>query len=268
MLFADHRPLSAAVPAVQKSAEKEGVPRRSWRIHAAQEFLHPIKLGLRHRRLVLTLVEAASVRDDASVGGEVAQTPIPAMTRRRALRDDLDVVAAAENRGRLQPARVVPFEEAQAQVAQDLARIDVAAVAARAQAEEVSRAIAEGRSLVDVAREKGLSIVRPEAFRRRPDGYVPQLGVAPEIVSAAFTLSPEKPSDPTLHPAGENVFVLIELLEKKTPSEDELARNLAPLRERLAEQRRAEVESLWLSELRQRLAEDRALVYDLAAFRE
>jgi peptidyl-prolyl cis-trans isomerase D len=166
-----------------------------------------------------------------------------------------------------QPARVVPFEEAQAQVAEELARADAAAAAARTRAEEVSRAVAEGQSLVDVAREKGLPILRPDAIRRRPDGYVPQLGVAPEVVSAAFTLSPEKRSDPTLHSAGENVFVLIELLEKKTPSEEELARSLPSLRERILEQRRSEVENLWLSELRQRLSEERELVYDLAAFR-
>jgi peptidyl-prolyl cis-trans isomerase D len=167
-----------------------------------------------------------------------------------------------------QPARVVSFEEAQAQVAQDLARVDAAVAAARTRAEEVSGAVAEGRSLVDVAREKGLPILRPDALRRRPDGYVPQIGVAHEVVTAAFTLSPEKASDPTLHPAGENVFVLIELLEKKTPSEEELAQQLASLRERVLEQRRAEVESLWLSELRKRLAEERKLVYDLAAFQQ
>jgi hypothetical protein len=50
--------------------------------------------------------------------------------------------------------------------------------------------------------------VRPDALHRRPDGYVPQLGVAPEVLTAAFTLSPEKPSDPTLHAAGEDDFVL------------------------------------------------------------
>jgi peptidyl-prolyl cis-trans isomerase D len=166
-----------------------------------------------------------------------------------------------------QPARVVPFEEAQLQVAQDLARVDAAVAAARAQAEEVSRAVAGGGSLVDVAREKGLTILRPDALRRRPDGYVPQLGVAHEVLTAAFTLSPEKPSDPTLHPAGENVFVLIELLERKTPTEEELAQGLPSLRERILEQRRAELESLWLSQLRQRLAEERELVYDLEAFR-
>jgi peptidyl-prolyl cis-trans isomerase D len=167
-----------------------------------------------------------------------------------------------------EPARVMPFEEAQAQVARELARSDAAAAAARLQAEELARAVAAGQGLVDLAREKGLPIVRPDPLRRRSDGYVPQLGAAPEVVTAAFTLSAEKPSDPTLHSAGENVFVLIQLLEKKTPSDEELAQNLAAARERIAEQRRNEVENLWLSTVRERLNEEGKLLYDVAAFRE
>ena len=167
-----------------------------------------------------------------------------------------------------EPARVVPFEEAQAQVAEDLARLDAAAAAARTRADELSRAIAEGKSLVDIAREKQLQILRPDAFRRRPDGYVPELGVAPAVMTAAFALDAEKPSDPTVHEAGESVFVLVQLLAKKTPTEEELAQALPGMREQMLERRRAELENVWLSVLREQLAEDRELVYDLAAFRE
>ncbi len=165
-------------------------------------------------------------------------------------------------------ARVVPFEEAQTQVAEELTRKDAAAAAARAQAEELARAVVEGKSLVDAAREKGLTLVRPDPIRRRADGYVPQLGPAPEVVTAAFTLTPEKPSDPTLHTVGENVFVLIQLLEKKSPSEAELAQNLPAARQRIADQRRTDVETLWLAALRERLSERGELLYDVAAFRE
>ena len=62
--------------------------------------------------------------------------------------------------------------------------------------------------------------------------------------------------------------MLIQLLEKKTPSDEELAQNLAAARERIAEQRRSEVENLWLSTLRERLSEEGKLLYDVAAFRE
>ncbi|MEN8161962.1 MAG: peptidylprolyl isomerase, partial [Myxococcota bacterium] len=165
-------------------------------------------------------------------------------------------------------ARVMPFEEAQQQVARDLARADAGVAAARARAEEVSKAVAAGESLVDVARERGLSIIRPDPLRRRPDGYVQQIGVAPDVLTAAFTLDPEAPSDPTLHEAGDDVFVLIQLLERKTPTEAEVAENLPARREAIVAQRRAELEAHWLAELRERLGERRELTYDFAAFLE
>jgi hypothetical protein len=86
-------------------------------------------------------------------------------------------------------------------------------------------------------------------------------------VAAAFTLTTERPSDPTIHTADENVLVLIQLLERKTPTDEELESALAPTRERLLAQRRAATEEAWLQDLRQELEERRELVYDLAAFR-
>jgi peptidyl-prolyl cis-trans isomerase D len=165
-------------------------------------------------------------------------------------------------------ARVVPFEEAQRQVALDLAKTDAGVAAARAQAESVAEAVAAGENLVEVARERGLSIIRPDPLRRRADGYVQQIGVAPEVLTAAFTLDPENPSDPTVHAAGDDVFVLIQLLERNTPTEADVAQNLAGRREAILTQRRTEIETLWLAELRERLGEANELTYDLAAFLE
>jgi peptidyl-prolyl cis-trans isomerase D len=165
-------------------------------------------------------------------------------------------------------ASVVPFEEAQRQVALDLARVDAGVAAARAQAESVAEAVAAGQNLVDVARERGLSIIRPDPLRRRPDGYIQQIGVAPDVLTAAFTLDPESPSDPTIHEAGDDVFVLIQLLERNTPTEAQVAESLASRRDAILSQRRAELETLWLAELRDRLGEAHELTYDLAAFLE
>jgi hypothetical protein len=124
-----------------------------------------------------------------------------------------------------------------------------------------------GQSLVDAAREQGLEILRPDPLRRRPDGYVPGIGAAPELVAAAFTLSEQQPSDPTLHSADEHVFVLIQLLERKSPTDAELEQALAATRERILQQRRAAAEEAWLERLRDELTERDELVYDLAAFR-
>jgi peptidyl-prolyl cis-trans isomerase D len=166
-----------------------------------------------------------------------------------------------------QPARVVPFEEAQRQVAEDLARRDAAGALAQARAEDLAKAVREGASLVDAARERGLEILRPDALRRRPDGYVPQVGAAPALMDAAFALSPEAPSDPTVHQADENVFALVQLLERSAPSDAEVEEALPGTLARLEEQRRGAAEQAWLGRVRDELADRGELVYDLAAFR-
>jgi peptidyl-prolyl cis-trans isomerase D len=210
-------------------------------------------LGWIRRGGVVKPLEDAAFAQAPGALGEVIETP-----------QGFHLVRVEER----QSARVVPFEEAQEQIAGDLARVDASAAAARAQAEAFAKAVSEGQNLVDLARDKGLPILRPEALHRRADGYVPEIGVAPELLSAAFTLSAEKPSDATLHSGGENVFVLIQLLEKKTPTEEELTQGLAQMRDQISEQRRSAIETLWLSELRDRLSENNELVYDVAAFRE
>ena len=166
-----------------------------------------------------------------------------------------------------QPARVVPFEEAQAQVAAELAREDAAAAVARVRADALAEAVRGGKSLVDAARDAGLEILRLDPMRRRADGYVPQIGPAPELVAAAFTLAESAPSDPTVHGAGENVWVLIQLLERTSPSEAEIAEALPATRERLLAQRRAAAVEAWLARLQDELVADGKLFYDLEPFR-
>ena len=209
-------------------------------------------LGFVSRGAVVKPLEDAAFGQQPGALGEVVESP-----------QGFHLLRVEEHR----PARVVPFEEAQAQVAAELARQDAAVAVARARAEKLSQAVQGGKNLVDVARAEGLEILRPDALRRRPDGYVPQIGSAPELVAAAFTLSPEKPSDPTIHSADENVFVLIQLLERKSPTDSELEQALVSTRERILEQRRAAAEQAWLDRLREDLTARDELLYDLAAFR-
>ena len=209
-------------------------------------------LGFVSRGAVVKALEDAAFAQPPGALGEVVESP-----------QGFHLLRVEEHR----PARVVPFEEAQTQVAGELARKDAAVAVARVRAEKLSRAVQDGQSLVDAARAEGLEILRPDALRRRPDGYVPQIGAAPELVAAAFTLSLEKPSDPTIHSADENVFVLIQLLERKSPTDGELEQALASTRERILDQRRASAEQAWLERLREDLSARGELVYDLAAFR-
>lgn len=161
-------------------------------------------------------------------------------------------------------ASVMPYPEASAKVALELARIDAAAAAAKADADALSAAVKAGKSLEDAAREKGASILRPPAFRRNADGYIPELGQSQDIMTAAFALSKEKPVDATVHVLGENVYVLIQAIEKKTPTEDEIDAALPLERERVLGERRMAVENAWLEGERKRLEASNDLAVDVS----
>jgi len=156
-------------------------------------------------------------------------------------------------------ASELPYSEASARVALELARSDAAAVAAKADADAIAAAVKAGESLEDAARERGATILRPSAFRRRPDGFIPELGMAPDLMNAAFALTPDKPADGTTYPLGENVYALIQLVGKKAPTDAEIEAALPAERERVLGERRAAVEQAWLEGERKRLERVRCL---------
>jgi peptidyl-prolyl cis-trans isomerase D len=150
-------------------------------------------------------------------------------------------------------ASEMPYSEASTHVAQELARIDAAAAVAKTDADAIAADVKAGKSLEEAARERGAQIQRPPAFRRRPDGFIPELGMSPELMNAAFALTPEKPVDGTVYTLGENVYVLIQLIGKKTPTDAEIEAALPAERERVLGERRAAVEQAWLEGERRRL---------------
>jgi peptidyl-prolyl cis-trans isomerase D len=156
-------------------------------------------------------------------------------------------------------ASQLPYSEASARVAQELAEDDAAAAAAKADADAISAAVKAGRSLEDVAREKGATILRPAPFTRRADGFVPELGMSPELMAAAFALTPEKPSTGEIYSLGEHVYALAQLVERKTPSDAEIEAALPTERARVLEERRTAVEQAWLEGERKRLEAARCL---------
>jgi peptidyl-prolyl cis-trans isomerase D len=165
------------------------------------------------------------------------------------------------------PATVVSFEEAREILAQELAESDAAAAVAETTAQELADAIRAGSSLVDAARERELPILRPDPVRRRADGYLPEVGMAPEVMAAAFALTADAPSDPTVHKVGDDRFVMVQLLERNTPSDEEVANQAPAERERLLRQRQAETENRLLDALRAELEARRGLGIDLTAMR-
>jgi peptidyl-prolyl cis-trans isomerase D len=152
-----------------------------------------------------------------------------------------------------QAASELPYSEASGRVAQELARIDASAAAAKADADAISAAVKAGKPLEEAAREKGAAILRPAPFRRRTDGFIPELGLAEELMNAAFALTKEKPSDGSVYSLGENLYALAALIEKKTPSTEEIDAALPLERERVLAERRTAVEQAWLEGERKRL---------------
>jgi peptidyl-prolyl cis-trans isomerase D len=164
-------------------------------------------------------------------------------------------------------ARSVPFEEVRRDLAREVLVQEAAARQAREAAERLVTSIREGKSLVDAAREQRVGIERTEPLRRRPDGFVPGLGPAPEVLAAAFALSPERPSSERIFEVGDRL-VLIQLVERKTPKPEELEADLAQERERLRQARIGQAAQSWVELRRGELEASGRLVYDLGQLRD
>jgi len=161
------------------------------------------------------------------------------------------------------PAKLVPFEEAQRSVARDLLGDEKAGAAADEVAEKLAAAVREGKPLVDAARERSLSIERPEPLRRRGDGVIPGLGAAPDALAALFALPDDGPQ--TLSRAYDvgGKKVLFERLKVTRPTDAQLDAQLAAAREELLGQRRALLQSAWIDARRTQLADAGELTIQL-----
>ncbi len=136
-----------------------------------------------------------------------------------------------------------------------LAREGAARERALRVAEELSRALAEaiegGQDLEQAARAAGLAIERPPALKRRPDGFVPGLGAAPEILTAAFTLEAGKSSPEVFDLPDKQV--LFQVVERVPLSEDRIAAERAGRRANARVQKQNETIQAWLDDYRTRL---------------
>lgn len=146
------------------------------------------------------------------------------------------------------PALVVPFEQAREKVARQLLRQDAARAAARKEADALADSVKKGATLVDAAREQGLTLVRTGLFYRNPQGVIPELGRAPKVMDAAFELKQSAPSDPTVYAVGSS-YVLIQLLERHDPDQATLQALLTDERQQLLLQRRNAIQTAWLEQL-------------------
>lgn len=160
------------------------------------------------------------------------------------------------------PAKLVAFDEAKPALAREILRGERAAQAAETLVEKLRAAIAQGRTLVEAARERNLTLERPAPLRRRPDGVIPGLGTSKEALAAVFSLTPENPtSDRVFEIAGKRV--LFERTGGRRPTDAELETRVATAREQMLEQRRNELSAAWVEARRTQLEQDGELVYSL-----
>lgn len=149
------------------------------------------------------------------------------------------------------PAEEPNFEAHRLALAREAATATRAAEFADNQAAALAEAVEAGRSLEDAASELGLSLDRPPAVKRRPDGYVPGLGAAEELLTAAFTLEAGQ-SSPTIFDV-EGQRVLVQVLERTSPSSESVNADRAARRDRAEAQKQNLVLQSWLDDYRKQL---------------
>jgi peptidyl-prolyl cis-trans isomerase D len=161
------------------------------------------------------------------------------------------------------PAKVISFDEAKASLARDILAEERAKKDADELVAKLLEAIASGKTLVEAARERSVSIERPGPIRRRGDGVIPGLGSSKDALAAIFALTPEKPvTERAYEVAGKRV--LFERTGGKVPTEAELAPNLKLARDQLLEQRRTELSNVWIETRRKEFEARGELVYNYA----
>lgn len=137
----------------------------------------------------------------------------------------------------------------------DLAREGAAKDRARELADEraadLSESVTAGTSLEDAAREMGLTLERPPSLNRRPDGFVPGLGAAESLLTAAFTLEAGTSSAEIFDVEGRQI--LLQVLERSDADDEAVASQRIELRDQILAQKQNQMIESWLTDYRRQL---------------
>jgi peptidyl-prolyl cis-trans isomerase D len=150
------------------------------------------------------------------------------------------------------PAEDRTFEDAKREIARELLQTDTAAVEARKIADALAAAVKDGSTLEDAARKEGLTLERTDWLQRRAEGFVPGLGTSKALLDTAFAIAGETPSSPTVFDVP-GKLVLIQVLEHRQPTADELAQDVAAERDRLLRDEQQRIEQAFVDAERERL---------------
>jgi peptidyl-prolyl cis-trans isomerase D len=154
-----------------------------------------------------------------------------------------------------------PFEDVRDELARELVARTAKSSANEALAEKLSAAVRGGQSLEDAARAEGLTLERSGWLRRRPDGFVPGLGAAQDLMATAFSMKPGESSDRIFTVAGK--LALVQLLDRKIAEDVDIEMGIEATRDELRNQKRNQLAQSWIQTRQQELATAGELAVDL-----
>lgn len=161
------------------------------------------------------------------------------------------------------PAVVKTYAEVQRDLAHDLLAQRAAQAAGRALAESLAEKIREGSTLETAARDAGLTLERGDRFQRSADGHVPGIGVAPDLMAAAFGLETGQSAPRSFEV--EQRLVLIQCLARETADPELVASKLEEKRENLRKDRSSRLIETWSRRRREALSAAGELQVDYEA---
>lgn len=162
------------------------------------------------------------------------------------------------------PARTRPFAEVGPEIAREQATAQAAADRAQNLSDVLVAEIEAGRSLEEAARAQELTLERTPMLGRRPDGFIPGLGAAPDVLNEAFRLDLSSPSSNSVHPLGSKL-VLVQLLQRIEPGPEELEMAIQEQEEALLAAKRNGMVQQWVERRRSEWEKNGELLVNAAA---
>jgi peptidyl-prolyl cis-trans isomerase D len=156
------------------------------------------------------------------------------------------------------PAQLKTFDEVKEDLAYELLGQEEGSRRARATAERLAEAVRGGSSLEAAARAEGLTLERTGVLRRRPDGFVPGLGPAQDLLAVAFTLEAGQSSDRVFELADK--LAMVQVLERVEPDDAEIEAQIEEEQRRLGREKLNRYVEAWIDDRRDHLIEDGELV--------
>ena len=138
-------------------------------------------------------------------------------------------------------------------LAREGAESDRAQALSEERATQIAEAVLGGQSLEDAVRQVGLTLERPPGLKRRPDGFVPGLGAAPQLLTAAFSLDAGVSSPEVYDVAGRQI--LIQVLERTALDDEALDATREERRSQVLDQKQNQIIDRWLTDYRRQLEE-------------